>query len=108
MPRPERHVFVCIQNRPETHPKGCCSARGGGEVIQEFATQLDELGLRGRMALTSTGCMGPCELGPNVLVYPEGVMYSGVKKDDVGAIIEEHLLGGKPVERLLTPAELWS
>ena len=59
-------------------------------------------------ALTSTGCLGTCEDGASVLIYPEGVMYGKVTLDDVNAIIEEHLLGGTPVKRLQVPAEVWS
>jgi (2Fe-2S) ferredoxin len=107
MPKPERHVFVCNQSRPPGHPKGSCTERGGVEVIQELAEQLTNRNLFGRIALTSTGCLGPCMDGPNMLVYPEGVMYCGVKKTDVAEIVEQHLLGGNPVERLQAPAEIW-
>jgi len=69
---------------------------------------MEKRGLFGRIAVTSTGCLGPCDLGPNLLVYPEGVMYSRVTKEDVNEIIEKHLLGNEPVERLLAPAEIWS
>jgi (2Fe-2S) ferredoxin len=76
-------------------------------VFQEFLQQFEKQGLWGRFAVTGSGCLGPCGNGPSVLVYPEGVMYGGVGKDDVAAIIEEHLLGGKPVDRLKVPAEIW-
>jgi (2Fe-2S) ferredoxin len=69
---------------------------------------MQERNLFGRFAVTNTGCFGPCGLGPNVLVYPDGVLYTGVSKEDVPAIIEEHLLGGTPVQRLLAPADIWS
>ncbi len=108
MPKPQKHVFVCVQNRPPTHPKGCCSARGGTELLQTFAGEFDKRGLFGLLGLTSTGCLGPCEEGPNVLVYPEGILYAHVTKEDVPAIIEEHLLGNKPLERLLVSPEIWS
>lgn len=61
-----------------------------------------------KIQVTATGCVGPCSEGPTVLVYPEGVMYGGVSKGMVNTIIEEHLLGDKPVQSLLMPAELWS
>jgi (2Fe-2S) ferredoxin len=51
--------------------------------------------------LTSTGCLGPCALGANVLVYPEGILYGRVTPRDVQEIIEQHLLSGKPVTRLV-------
>jgi (2Fe-2S) ferredoxin len=46
-------------------------------------------------------------MGPSVLVYPEGVMYGNLKKEDVKTIIEQHLLGGEPVSSLMVPAEIW-
>lgn len=107
MPRPERHVFVCVNDRPPTHPKGSCGARGGGDVLRAFAEELDRKMLRGRMALTATGCLGPCDQGANVLVYPEGVMYARVGRDDVAEIVEKHLVGGEPIARLLIPPGYW-
>jgi (2Fe-2S) ferredoxin len=108
MPKPERHVFVCVQNRPAGHPRGSCSQRNSGDLLNEFAGQFESKGLFGRFGLTSTGCLGPCDKGPNILIYPDGVMYSGVQAADVAEIVDEHLVGGKPVERLLTDPEIWS
>ncbi len=77
-------------------------------MLQAFAEQFDRRTLFGKMMVTSTGCLGPCEHGPNVLVYPEGIMYSNVKKEDVAEIVEAHLLGGEPVERLKIDPAIWS
>lgn len=107
MPKPEKHVFVCIQNRPEGHPKGSCTARGGAPLLDEFRRLFEEKGLWERFQVTSTGCLGPCEEGPNVLVYPEGIMYSHVANEDVTEIIEQHLLEDKAVDRLRTSEEFW-
>ena len=107
MAKPQKHVFVCTQSRPPGHPRGSCGAKGSIEVIQEFTQQFEMRGLWGSFALTGSGCLGPCSNGANVLVYPEGVMYSAVNKADVATIIEEHLLRDQPVERLKTPAEIW-
>ena len=107
MPRPDKHVFVCTQNRPEGHPRGSCASSGCAEVMNEFMNEIQSRNLFEKIGLTNTGCMGPCMLGPSVLVYPEGVMYGRVGKGDVKTIIEEHLLGGKPVEALKVPAEVW-
>lgn len=60
-----------------------------------------------QVMVTPSGCIGPCSMGPNVLVYPEGIMYSNVSKEDVSEIFDEHLMGGKVVERLKTPADKW-
>lgn len=108
MPKPAKHVFICSQSRPPGHPRGSCGEKGSPAVIQEFMQQFEQQQLWGQFALTSCGCLGTCSYGPAVLVYPEGVLYSGVTKDDVNAIIGEHLLGGQPVERLKAPAEVWS
>jgi (2Fe-2S) ferredoxin len=108
MARPQKHVFVCVQSRPPGHPKGSCGAgRNSGALLQAFMAEFDQRGLWGRIALTSSGCLGPCELGPNVLVYPDGVLYSGVTAADVATLIEEHLLEDRPVERLRAPASVW-
>lgn len=107
MPRPLKHVFICSQQRPPGHPRGSCAEKGCREVVDEFYFQLQQRQCSDRIAVTVTGCIGPCVSGPNVLVYPEGVMYGGVRKEDVATIFDQHLLGGSPVQHLQVPAELW-
>ncbi|WP_317929957.1 (2Fe-2S) ferredoxin domain-containing protein [Halioxenophilus sp. WMMB6] len=107
MPKPERHVFVCGQVRPENHPRGSCGHTGAPQVFQAFGAALTKSGLLGKVALTNTGCLGPCQVGTNVLVYPEGTMYTQVQAEDVGQIVEQHLLKGEPVVEKLAPAEVW-
>lgn len=108
MPKPEKHIFICTQARPSGHPRGSCTEKGCTGIGEEFWFELQERNLFGRFAVTTTGCIGPCGVGPNVLVYPDGVMYSNIKKDDVKKIIEGHLLGGEPVTELMAPPDLWS
>lgn len=107
MPRPQKHVFVCTQSRPPGHPRSSCADQGCGAVYEEFLWQLQQRNLFNKVQVTATGCMGPCSEGPNVLVYPEGVMYAKVGKEDVAAIYDEHLEQGQPVERLLMTPEYW-
>ena len=107
MPKPKKHVLVCVQGRPPGHPRGSCVQKGCNAVYQGFLEAFQARNLWAEHALTNTGCLGPCASGPSVLVYPEGVMYVGVAPEDIGAIIDEHLIGDKPVERLRAPAELW-
>jgi (2Fe-2S) ferredoxin len=76
-------------------------------VLDEFYFQFQQRQCFDKVAITATGCLGPCSTGTNVLVYPEGVLYGNVSKEDVAAIFDEHLLGGTPVERLQVSAELW-
>ena len=107
MPKPERHVFICSQARPPGHPRGSCAAKGCRAVADEFMRQWQARQLFTRIAITQSGCLGPCQLGPGVLVYPEGVLYSQVSVQDVSEIFDQHLLGGEPVTRLLAPPEIW-
>ena len=108
MTRPEKHVLVCTQSRPEDHPKGCCNAVGGADIANEFAKEFEERNLWGRFKLNTTSCLGACEHSPSALIYPEGVMYCGLKITDVVNIIEQHLLGDQPIEELKVPAEIWT
>ena len=57
-------------------------------------------GLKGRVRVNHSGCMDQCGHGPMVVVYPEAVWYAGVRPEDVEEIVREHLIGGRPVERL--------
>lgn len=107
MPRPEKHVLICTQQRPPGHPRGSCGLQGCGPVYEEFLQQLQSRNLFDRILVTATGCMGPCSEGPSVLVYPEGVMYSQVQKEQVGEIFDKHLIGGEPIESLKAPASVW-
>lgn len=107
MAKPTRHVFVCNQARPPNHPRGACQAKGSNEILQTFWQQVQARNLWDKFSVTYSGCLGPCDQGPNVLVYPESVMYSGVTKEDVASIIDEHLLEGKVVERLKAPESVW-
>jgi (2Fe-2S) ferredoxin len=107
MAKPKKHVLVCVQGRPAGHPRGSCQQKGCNEVYQGFIEAFQARNLWADYAVTNTGCIGPCSNGPSVLVYPEGVMYSGVSAADVGTIIDEHLIGDRPVARLLAPASVW-
>jgi (2Fe-2S) ferredoxin len=107
MARPRLHVFVCSQSRPPGHPRGSCTQRGSGEVIQAFWNELKKRNLYEDIAVTYSGCLGPCDSGANVLVYPEGVLYSNVTVEHVPVIFDEHLIGGTPVERLRAPSSVW-
>jgi (2Fe-2S) ferredoxin len=76
-------------------------------VMEEFMIQLQQRNLYDKVAITNTGCLGPCGCGPNVLVYPEGIFYNNVNKDDVAEIFDQHLINGEPVTRLVAPADIW-
>ena len=100
MPHLERHVFVCENRREPGNPKGCCADKGAEEVREEFKRQLHERGLKKTIRANAAGCLDQCARGVAVVVYPEQVWYGGVTVGDVTEIIESHLVGGVPVERL--------
>lgn len=107
MPRPEKHVFICTQSRPQGHPRGSCGSNHSADIMAEFMAEIQRRNLFDKILLTNTGCIGPCMLGPNVLVYPEGILYGKVKKADVKTIIDQHLIGGEPVADLIVSKEIW-
>jgi (2Fe-2S) ferredoxin len=104
MPLPyRRHIFVCTNRRPEGDPKGCCAEKGSEQVRALFKAELDKRGLKGQVRANAAGCLDQCALGITVVVYPEGVWYARVRPEDVAEIVEEHIVGGRPVERLRMP-----
>ena len=68
---------------------------------------IEQKGLFGKATVTSTGCLGPCGVGPVVIVYPEGVWYQKVQPGDVEEILDQHVGQGKKIDRLEIPDELW-
>jgi (2Fe-2S) ferredoxin len=96
----EKHIFVCENEREPGHPRGCCKAKGGEELRAVLKDELKKRGLHGRMRANGAGCLDQCELGVSCVVYPEGVWYTLATADDVRAVVEEHLVQGRPVERL--------
>ena len=107
MSRPARQVFVCSQQRPPGHPRGSCAARGAQPLLQALWAEVQKRQAHEQVSITYSGCLGPCDGGANVLVYPEGVLYQRVSVDDVAELFEQHLLGGQPVARLQAPASVW-
>ncbi len=101
MPHLDRHIFVCTNQRPPGHPKGCCADKGSVAVREAFKRELYERGLKGTLRANSAGCLDQCAYGVTCVVYPEQVWYGGVTVNDVPEIVESHLIGGKPVDRLL-------
>ncbi|MBL9003709.1 MAG: (2Fe-2S) ferredoxin domain-containing protein [Myxococcales bacterium] len=100
----QKHVFVCTNRRDPQNPKGSCAQNGADEICQIFKKELADRGLRGMMRANSSGCLDQCAHGPTVVVYPEGIWYSIRTPDDAKEVIEEHLINGRPVERLTIKA----
>ena len=78
-----------------------CHSNNSGEIIKEFKAQIAQKGLDKDVEVVETGCHGLCAVGPIVIVYPEGAFYSNVKVEDVTEIVDEHIIKGRLVQRLL-------
>ena len=100
MPAYEHHVFVCHNTRPADAPRPSCTTDGKSELFTQLQQLSKAAGLGGTIRINKAGCLDQCEHGPTVVVYPEGVWYGHVKPEDAAEIVEQHLVGGKPVERL--------
>ncbi|MCA9000338.1 MAG: (2Fe-2S) ferredoxin domain-containing protein [Planctomycetes bacterium] len=98
-----KHILICTHERAEGHSSGCCQRVGSEAVLEAFKKQIAEAGLRRKIRANKSGCMDQCSKGPVVVVYPDAVWYGGVQAGDVAEIMEKHVLGGQPVERLQIP-----
>lgn len=97
----ERHVFFCCNQRAAGEI--CCAAKGSIEMRDYAKQRIKALRLsgKGKVRVNQAGCLDRCDEGPCIVVYPEAVWYTYVDKSDVDEIIDEHLVGGRIVERLL-------
>lgn len=96
----KHHVFICTNQREGGEQ--CCNNVGGSDM---FAYAKDRIGALkqngpGAVRVNKAGCLGRCDNGPVMVVYPEETWYSFIDQEDVEEIIQEHLIGGRVVERL--------
>lgn len=87
------HILVCGGTG--------CHSNNSGKIREAFEQQIKERNLEEDVCVVGTGCFGLCAVGPIIIIYPEGAFYSGVKVEDVPEIVEEHIVKGRLVERLL-------
>ncbi len=100
----EAHVFCCTNERPAGHRRGSCKTRGSEPLRNYMKARAKELGLT-RVRINQSGCLDRCELGPTVVIYPEGVWYTCRSTADVDEILQKHLIEGGRAERLMLRPE---
>ncbi len=95
-----QHLFICMNQRDDG--RECCAEKGASAAQQHLKARVKELGLSatGAVRVNQAGCLGRCELGPVIVIYPHGTWYTYVDQEDIDEIIDEHLVGGRVVERL--------
>ncbi len=96
----KKHLFICTNQRP-AGSRVCCGEAAGLALVAAFKKQIKDKGLNAEIRAQRAGCLETCELGPSVVVYPEGVFYGRVQLDDVEEIVAEHLENDRIVERLV-------
>jgi (2Fe-2S) ferredoxin len=105
MTQPVLHLFVCQNDRP-IGGRPSCAARDSVGILSALQRAIGgDPDLWGRVAVTPCGCLGPCFEGPALVVYPDAVWYVGVTEADVPEIVDRHVRGGQPVDRLRLVAE---
>ena len=95
------HIFFCTNQREGG--AACCEQCNATEIRAYAKKRVKELGLSGQgsVRVNTAGCLDRCELGPVIVIYPEETWYTYVDREDIDEIIDEHLINGRVVERLL-------
>jgi (2Fe-2S) ferredoxin len=95
-----RHVFCCTNQRVKGHRRGCCAEKGSVNLRNYLKQRAKEEGLA-NLRVNTSGCLDRCELGPTMVIYPEGVWYGYSSRSDIDEILETHLKRGERVARLI-------
>ncbi|WP_035056863.1 (2Fe-2S) ferredoxin domain-containing protein [Andreprevotia chitinilytica] len=97
----KHHVFFCLNERPEGDRQSC-NRCGASEMQLHAKDRIKALKLAGPggVRINKSGCLDRCEEGPVIVIYPEETWYTYVDKSDIDEIIDEHIVNGRPVERL--------
>ena len=107
IPQPTFYIFKCEQSSPPGMPKPSCVTPDTRELFNHAAQSLMKAGIMGPVQIVRTSCLGRCQFGPVMLVEPGHFMYSSLSKEKIDRIVEEHILGGSPVEEFLMPSQFW-
>ena len=100
MPEFEHHLFVCLNERDESADRPSCGNQHAKRLRGALKDAVKAAGLKHRVRVNEAGCLDQCEHGPVLVVYPDAVWYGFADAGDAEEIVQEHLVGGRPVERL--------
>ncbi|MDR3504536.1 MAG: (2Fe-2S) ferredoxin domain-containing protein [Legionella sp.] len=100
-----KHVLLCTNQKAAG--KQCCANSGGEEFFTYMKSRLSELGMHGpgKIRVSKSGCLGRCDLGPCIVIYPEGVWYTYSSFADIDTIIDSHLISGGIAQELAIDPE---
>lgn len=107
VPQPAFYIFKCEQSAPPGMPKPSCVTPETQDLFQHLAQTLMQKGIIATVQPVRTACLNRCNVGPVMLVEPGHTMYVGLTKEKIDRIIDEHIMGGKPVEEYVISDELW-
>ena len=95
-----KHVFMCVNVRDESDPRGCCSARGSVDLRDYMKAKAKMLKIKD-IRINQSLCLDRCLEGPSMVIYPEGVWYRCTNFEEIDEVLEKHLIGGEVVKHLL-------
>ncbi len=102
MPKPKVHFLICANQRPPGHPKGCCVDKGANNVLIALGQKLQASQKFDTVMLSVVrSCLGPCQFGPVVVVYPDNAWYGNVTPEGAQKIFDSHVNGGEPAESFM-------
>ena len=100
------HIFICCNQREAGNSRGCCNPDGSEKLRELFKAEVKRRKLDSLVRANKAGCLDQCELGPTVVIYPQGIWYGHVQPEDVPRIIEETVIQGRVLQDLLITDEL--
>lgn len=107
IPQPSFYIFKCEQSAPPGMPKPSCVTEDTKDLFQHLGMKLMEKGLIATVVPVRTACLNRCQQGPVMLVEPGHFMYVELTKEKIDRIIDEHIIGEKPVSEYLIEDEFW-
>lgn len=107
IPQPAFYMFMCSVERPPHFPKPSCVNAGTRDLFQHLSQVLMQKGVINTVVPVQTGCLNRCSQGPIMIVEPGHFMYTGLNKEKIDRIVDEHIIGGKVVGEYLINEFMW-